>query len=48
MTKENWKKVKKNLPTLIKEGLVFGVFTTAFLTGIAIALYHLLLCIKSF
>jgi len=45
---ENWVKFKKKLPQLVREGVIFGIFATTFLTGIAIALYHLLSCIKSF
>tara|TARA_R100001530_G_scaffold60360_3_gene43634 strand:+ start:4268 stop:4504 length:237 start_codon:yes stop_codon:yes gene_type:complete len=45
---ENWVKFKKKLPQLLREGVIFGIFATTFLTGIAIALYHLLSHIKSF
>ena len=47
MDQENWEKVKKKLPQLLIEGLIFGICATAFLSGIAIVLYHLLSCIKS-
>jgi hypothetical protein len=45
--RKNWIKFKKNLPNLIREGLIFGFGATTFLLIVAFILYKFLQIIYS-